>query len=290
MYLNVLIIDFFHESVIKNLKAIPNLEINYSPNLSEDQILEKLNDVSILVLRTSYTVTPVWLNKAKSLKMIIVGGNGTNHIPVEELKTRNILLKNVKNALNGVVGLQNENWLKNELIGNELQNKQIGLIGFGEIGQAIADKLRSFGVSIFYYDPFVNHLEYKQGTIEEVLSQSDIISIQVPLNKNTNSLINADYLSLLKKKALVLNLSRYEVLNMDDLYNFLINNKKYPSFFIDPIEIEQIKEVQKFKNLPVTFLPHLGANTIETQLRVGVEIEAIIENFTNNFINLKENN
>lgn len=304
MVFNVLIIDFFHESVIRELNSIPNINVEYAPNLSEKQIFPKLKNISVLILRTSYTITPLWFEKATKLKMIIVGANGTNHIDKGEIKKREIVLKNVQNASvnavveysiclmlmelrkinEGIESVKKGEWIKNELLGKELSKKKVGLVGYGQIGQAMAKKMKLFGVSIYYSDPFNIDEEYIKASLEEICIQCDIICIQVPLNSKTKGMIDLKILPELKEGAVMINLSRYEVINMNDLYEFLLNSSVDNSFYVDPLEKVHLKEITRFNGLPVTFLPHLGANTLETQSKIGKKMILSLKEFISSYI------
>lgn len=295
--MKVLIIDPLSEKTIYRLKEIMDLEINYLPGLDENEILQELNDTSILIMRTSYIFSEEWLKCAPKLIAVIVAGNGTENVPINLLKRNNIIFKNVKaasvssvaeyvvclmlmglrNIMEGIRSVEEGKWKKPLLIGNEIKEKTIGLIGFGNIGKSIAELLDKFNVKIIYNNetgPVENSL-YEYVELKELAKKSDIISIQVPLTNSTKHFIDKDFFSNIKKDCILINASRYEVINMDQLIDKL-KQGFFKHVYIDPIEIRHLKEISKTENLPISFLPHLGANTYEAQERIGGEVIKIV--------------
>src|SRR5690606_33144609 len=170
-------------------------------------------------------------------------------------------LRNIEQSIKSVKELE---WKKNQLIGNELKGKTIGLIGFGNIGKAIANLLQYFEVNIIYTDTSVMSQDsnFENVELNELTRRSDVICIQVPLTNTTKYLINDIFMSSVKKESILINLSRYEIINMSQLLNHLkIGTFKH--VYIDPIEKRHLQDVLKFKKLPISFLPHIGANTYE---------------------------
>lgn len=289
----ILIIDVIDNDAIFELTKNLNFHIEYCPGLDEAKIITKLEDISILVLRSSYVITKEWLNNARRLKVIIVAGNGINHIPIQELKKRKIILKNISNAsinsvaeyavclmimglrkiTRGIASINEGKWEKDLLVGNEICGKTIGLVGFGNIGQSIAKLLEVFKVNVVYYDLSIsnNHGQAEKIDLIELSRVSDVISVQLPLTKKTQNIINEEFFKETKDNLIFINLSRYEVVNMDDLFVALSNNKIQEAF-IDPLEKNHLNDLNRFKGLPVSFLPHFGANTYETQKNVGLEL------------------
>ncbi len=295
--MKILIIDPLSENTIVCLKEVMGLEINYLPGLDENEILKELNDTSILIMRTSYIFSEEWLQCAPKLIAVIVAGNGTENVPINLLKSNNIIFKNVKaasvssvaeyivclmlmglrNIKEGIRSVEEGKWNKPLLIGNEIKEKTIGLIGFGNIGKSIAELLDKFNVKIIYNNETgpVENSVYEYVELNELAKKSDIISIQVPLTNSTKYFINEDFFSNIKKDCILINAARYEVINMGHLIDKL-KQGFFKHVYIDPIEIRHLKEISKIENLPISFLPHLGANTYEAQERIGGEVIKIV--------------
>ncbi|MBJ6367819.1 NAD(P)-dependent oxidoreductase [Snuella sedimenti] len=295
--MNILIIDPLSENTICRLKKIKSVKIDYFPNINETDILEKIGQASMLIMRTSHIFTEQWLEKAVQLQAVIIAGSGIENVPIDLLEANNIIFKNVKeasvtsvaeyaiclilmglrNVYQGIKSIGEGNWEKNQLIGNEIRRKTIGLIGFGNIGKAIASLLCNFDVEIIYTNESgrVVGYDYECVELKELAKRSDIICIQVPLTNRTYQFINNDVFSNVKRDCVLINVSRYDVIAMDALIEKL-KQGIFKHVYIDPIEKRHLKTISEFKNLPISFLPHLGANTYEAQERVGEELIKIM--------------
>ncbi len=308
--MKVLVIDPLSENTICRLKKIKSIQIDYFPNLKECEILERIDQTSVLIMRTTHVFTEKWLEKALLLQAVIVAGSGTENVPVKLLKNNGIIFKNIKeastisvaeyvvclilmglrNITDAIKSIETGKWKKNELIGNEIKSKTIGLIGFGNIGKAIASLLYNFDVKIIYTNKSGrienSNLEYVE--LEELSKRSDIICIQVPLTKSTKHFINDGVFSNIKRGCILINMSRYEIIEMSQLIKKL-NEGFFKHVYIDPIEKRHLKDLSKFKNLSISFLPHLGANTYEAQERVGRDLIKIVKELIIKFNSFSQN-
>ena len=295
--MNILIIDPLTENTIFRLKKIKSVQIDYFPNIEETEILERIDRASILIMRTTHIFTEMWLKRASLLQAVIVAGSGTENVPEELLKANNIVFKNIKeasitsvaeyavclmlmglrNIYEGIKSIGEGSWNKNQLAGYELKRKTIGLIGFGNIGKAIAGLLCNFDVEIIYTNISgrIESSNYEYVGLAELSRRSDVICIQVPLTNNTRHFINDNVFSKVKKNCILINVSRYEVINMNQLKNRL-EEGVFKHVYVDPIEKRHLDQIATFQNLPISFLPHLGANTYEAQERVGNKLIEII--------------
>ncbi|REC61336.1 hypothetical protein DRF65_16610 [Chryseobacterium pennae] len=295
--MKALVIDPLSPSTIERLKTEVNL--CYIPNSSLLKVVEQLKDTEVLILRSSHILTKEMVDIAAQLKAVIRAGNGTENIPIEYLQQKNIYFSNIRNVSDNsvaeyaigliILGLRNlfpawksvneGRWEKEQLIGNEIKGKTLGLLGFGNIGKKIADLIEPLGVTILYNNVSgeIMGSNHKYANKEELFRKSDIICIQMPLNSNTNKLVDYQLFQLMKSTSILINLSRYEILNMDSLEKFFNDRGKLKGVYIDPFEKKYFDDVQRFVNHPVYFLPHLGANTFEAQDRIGEDISKIIK-------------
>jgi glyoxylate reductase len=159
--------------------------------------------------------------------------------------------------------------------GRSLRNFSWGIIGFGRVGKAVAERLKGFGVKIYYYDvnkvndlsnfDFVEFLEF-----DKLLNFSDVISIHIPLNEYTRNLINYSAFQKMSKKPLVINMARGAVLNSIDLIKALqeglISGAALDVFDPEPISADH--PILKFKNVLIT--PHIGTATIECRRDMAI--------------------
>jgi len=169
--------------------------------------------------------------------------------------------------------------------GNELAGKTIGMVGFGAVGQRIANMVKDFPCHIQYYDPFIEDVdaEYKKTTIEDVFETSDIVSIHLPVNQHTRGMINKSLLSIMKPDAIFVNTARAVVVNNHDLLEAL-ENKKIRGAILDVFDHEPPGETDlKLINLPnVLATPHIAGATFEVEdHHAEIMNEALMDWFVN---------
>lgn len=155
-----------------------------------------------------------------------------------------------------------------EFKGNELAGKRIGMIGFGAVGQTIARLVENFPCEILYYDPFYtsDNPNFKKVDIETAFSDTDIVSINLPVTNETKGMINKDLISLMKQDSIFVNTSRAVVVNRHDLFEALVSNK-ISGAVIDVFDHEPPDELDyKIIRLPqVLATPHIAGATHEVE-------------------------
>ena len=256
-----------------------------------------------------------------SLYCIGRAGAGTNNIPIEEATNKGIVVFNTPGAnANAVKELvvcgmllasrgiiqgniysqslsgQNSEELnksmeaqKKSFKGNELKGKTLGIIGLGSIGSLLAQTAEVMGMKIIGYDPYISidaawrlpkDVE-KADSMKMLLSNSDYISIHVPLVKDTKDLINKESLKFFKKGSKLINLSRGGIVNNKDIVEALNSNtiEKFVTDFPTPELVTRSNDFQD-----VILLPHLGASTNEAEENCAVMAAEQISNFLNNGI------
>jgi len=160
-------------------------------------------------------------------------------------------------------------WDPNMLLGVELNGKTLGVIGAGRIGTAVAKRAAAFGMKIIYADSKHNQvidkkLGGKKVSLAKLLSTGDVVSVHIPLNKETHHLLNKDNLKFLKRSSILINTSRGEIIEEESLIK-LLKGKRIFAAGLDVYENEP-KINEKFLSLKnVVLLPHIGSATLETR-------------------------
>jgi glyoxylate reductase len=160
-------------------------------------------------------------------------------------------------------------WKPKLFLGMELRNKYFGILGAGRIGTEVAKRAHSFGCKISYYSNSKNtflesELKAKKMSLNSILNKSDIISLHLPLNKNSYNLLNEERLKLLKSSAILINTARGEILDEPYLIKMLKQNKiASAGFDVYQNEPNLNKKFYKLKN--VVLLPHIGSATVEAR-------------------------
>tara|TARA_Y100000389_G_scaffold202770_1_gene249125 strand:- start:26 stop:934 length:909 start_codon:yes stop_codon:yes gene_type:complete len=267
-------INFFKK---KKIKVILN---SFKKTLSSSQLKTFFDENLVGIISGNEILDKKILVKAKNLKIISRCGVGYNNIDTHYLEKNKIKLCLTNNEhvvatseltlLHILASLRKfsfnintknfTNWSRKK--GFLLNKKKIGLIGLGKIGNHLAKILAPFKCEIIYNDLKKNN-KFDYAKLDTILKSCDIISVHIPLNKKTQNLINLKNLRLVKKNAILLNISRGGIINEKDLFKFL---KKRPDVMVslDCFTKEPYKgQLIKLEN--VTMTPHIGTFTYETR-------------------------
>ena len=288
--------------ILNDILQKNGLKIVYEPEITPDQIKEKIGNFDIVIVRSRTKLTKDLIEKANKCKIIARVGVGLDNIDVDAAKTKGIRVINaVEGAMNAVAELvlglmlslareipradreiRNGNWLKKELMGTELSGKYLGIVGLGNIGKRLAKHARALNMNIIGYDvipipdDFAREVGLIKTDLETLLSSADYISFHVPLTNDTHHLVNTQRLAKMKKTAYLINTSRGEIIDEEALYT-AIKEGKIAGAALDVFEKEPATG-NKLATLPnVICTPHIGAQTKEAQtLAANVIAEKII--------------
>lgn len=289
--MKVLVTDPIHEAGIKKLKEFAEVEI--STDLDHESLIKKVPDYEVMIVRSATKVRKDVLDSAENLKLIVRAGVGLDNIDLDYAKKLEIKVKNTPGASSNAVSeltiglllswarnipkadktMKNGKWIKNQLLGTELKDKTLGLIGTGRIGIRVAEKAEAFGMDLYGHDP-INHGRFKElggeyVELETLLKESDYVSLHVPLNHETKEMIGKEELELMKETAVLLNTSRGPVVDEEALIKAL-EKEEIAGACLDVYGIEPIEDGRLIELPNVILTPHLGAQTEETQKETGL--------------------
>ncbi len=183
-----------------------------------------------------------------------------------------------------------EDWINcyNKFMGSELESKTIGIVGFGQIGQRVAERLRPFGVKFLIYDPYVseeNIKEYGDKTdIDFLMKESDFITLHAVANDENDNIINEERIKMMKNSGYLINMAKGSLIDYDYLYEALKKNE-IAGAALDVFPLEPIDEDNEFLKLDnVIILPHFGGNTVEVVKRQSKMLLEDIEIWLNDGI------
>ena len=279
------------------------LKITYEPEISPEQIAEKIENFEVVIVRSRTKLTKDLIEKANKCQIIARVGVGLDNIDQNAAKEKNIRVINaVEGAMNAVAELvlglmfslareipradrevRNGNWIKKELMGTELRGKYLGIVGLGNIGKRLGRLARALNMNIIGFDvapideEFSKEVGLMKADLGTLLASSDYVSLHVPLLDSTKHLINAEKMETMKNTARIINTSRGGVIDEDALYEFL-KDGKLGGAALDVFEVEPATS-NKLSSLP-NFIstPHMGAQTKEAQsLAANVIAEKIIQ-------------
>jgi len=289
--------------ILKEILEKNSLKVTYEPDITPEQIAEKIGNFEVVVVRSRTKMTRELIAKADKCKIIARVGIGLDNIDQESAKEKNIRVINaVEGAITAVaelvIGLmlsmareipradreiRNGNWIKKELMGSELKGKYLGIVGLGNIGKRLGRLARALNMNIIGYDvipiddEFSKEVGLMKADLDTLLTSADYVSFHVPLLDSTHHMINAEKLKMMKNTARIINTSRGGVIDEEALYNSL-NDGSLAGAALDVFEVEPATE-NKLITLP-NFIatPHIGAQTKEAQLlAANIIAEKIIQ-------------
>ncbi len=278
------------------------VEQKYTP----EELLENIKDYDAIIVRSATKVTKDVIDNGVNLKCIARGGVGLDNIDVVYAKEKGIPVLNTPGASSISVAelaiahmfsvarfinlsntaMRQGQWPKKDYSkGFELTGKTIGFFGFGNIGKETAKRALGLGMNVIAHDPFVKEtdLNVKLVSKDEILANSDFISMHMPLIKSEGPAITAKEFDKMRNGVVIINCARGGVIVEKDLLDAL-NSGKVKAAGIDVFENEPCTDAQlALINHPkVSVTPHIGAQTVEAQDRVGIEIAEKVVNALNN--------
>jgi len=288
--MKVLITDEVAKEAIEKLKE--KHEVVFK-ELRGEELAKEIADYDALMVRSATKVTADIIRAAKNLKVIGRAGIGVDNIDIEEASRHGIYVVNspggstrsvaelsigmmfalARKITKADASMKRGEWAKKKLKGIELQGKVLGLIGSGRIAQEVAKIASCLGMKILVYSPHctpekARSMNAELKTIEEIFSESDFISLHVPLTKETHHMIDANLLSKMKPTAYLINCARGGVVDEDALYEVL-KKGAIAGAAMDVYENEPYSgKLAELDNIILT--PHIGASTKEGQIRAGV--------------------
>jgi len=244
----------------------------------DDEITRKVIDAGIkgklkIISKYGVGLDKVDLVAAKELGMPVTNCPGVNHITVAEHAIA-LLLTYYKNIHLEYNITKEGGWKR--LIGHEIFGKRIGIAGMGKIGKEVAVRAKAMGLKVVVFDPYID-IEFVESqniktveSLEELIEDIDILSLNLPLTDRTKGIFNTEILSQAKRELVIVNTSRALIINQNSLIDSL-KNRKIKAYLTDVMEEEPMPEnhpLLQFNNVIIT--PHIGSRTYESVQRQGV--------------------
>jgi D-3-phosphoglycerate dehydrogenase len=281
-----------------------DFEVDEKYNLSPEALLECIGEYDALIVRSATKVTAEVIEKGTKLKVIGRAGTGTDNIDVNTATRKGIIVVNTpesnnistaehtialmlalaRNIPQAYSTLKNGKWLRSMFKGVELYNKTVVILGLGRIGSNVANRLKSFGMNVMGYDPYISDERFERlgvqrvTSIEDVMRAADFITIHLPKTPETTGIIGEKELDMAKPGLRIINCARGGLVDENALYNALKTGKiagaAVDVFKDEPKESAGGAEFHhRFLELDnVIYTPHLGASTREAQENVGIDI------------------
>ena len=268
-----------------------------------DELKAQIRDFDVIVVRSATKITKEIIDGALAtgrLKLIIRGGVGVDNIDVPYAAGNGITVANTPAASSRAVAelaighmfslarfiyisnvsMRNGKWDKKKYEGFELSGKTLGLIGFGRIAQETAKMAGALGMNVIYYTRSGKKEgfdEFKYVGMEDLLKNSDFISLHVPYSKDTGIILGKAEFDMMKNGVFLVNCARGGVVCEDTLLEAL-DSGKVAAAALDVFEQEPTRNERLYSHSRVSLTPHIGASTVEAQAKIGKEIVNIIRN------------
>jgi D-3-phosphoglycerate dehydrogenase len=301
--MKVLVADPIAEEAIDFMRK-NGLKVDIKTDIPHEELLNIISEYDALIVRSRTKVTKEVIDRAERLKIIGRAGVGVDNIDVDYATERGIVVVNAPggnsvSAAEHTIGLilaiarkipqadrsvKEGKWERKKFVGIELRGKTLGIIGLGRIGYEVAKRMRCFEMNILAYDPYVSEERAKSVgaklvSLEELLRNSDIITIHVPKTKETENMISYKEFEIMKDGVYIINAARGGIVNERALYDAIVKGK-VAGAALDVYEKEppdKDNPLLKLDNVVTT--PHIGASTKEAQMMVGMTVAEDIVNF-----------
>jgi len=300
--MKVLVSDPLSEEGIDMLR--PHAQVDIKTGLTPGELTSIIGDYDALLVRSQTKVSAKIIGAGKKLKVIGRAGVGVDNIDVDEATRRGILVVNAPNAntisaaehtialmfalarhipqANAV--LKSGVWRRADFMGTEVKGKILGIIGLGRIGSEIAKRAQGLEMKVIAYDPYitVNYAHERQVELvplEQLLKESDFITLHLTLTASTKGLIGAKELALVKPTVRIINCARGGLIDEEALAK-AVKEKRVAGAAIDVFSTEPTTQSVLFEDDNIIVTPHLGASTTEAQATAAKDVaEQIIDVF-----------
>ncbi len=294
----LLVCDPIDASAIQEMRDA-GIEVEVRDDITADALAEIIGNYEGIVVRSRTKVPAALIDRADQLKVVIRGGVGLDSIDVAYAESKGIDVRNTPAANSNAVvelvlglmlalsrhitradaAMKDGRWEKKTLGGIELAGKTLGIIGYGRIGQMLAEKARPLGMKVVASDPYVEHEDIV--SLDSLLKTADFISLHIPATDETRDLIDEGALSKVKPGVYLIQASRGGTVNETALYEALVNGTLAGAgldvYTEEPPERAALRKLVELPQVIAT--PHLGASTQEAKARVGEEIVKIAKSY-----------
>jgi D-3-phosphoglycerate dehydrogenase len=271
-------------------------QVDVGAKLQPEQLKAIIGDYDAVVVRSQTRIGPEVIEAGSKLKVIGRAGVGTDNIDVGAATRNGIVVVNAptgntiaaaehtialmlalaRNIPEAHRQLRSGKWQRESLIGSELRNKTLGVIGLGNVGSEVAKRAHAFEMRVLAHDPFISseyahNLSVELVPLDELLQQADFVTLHVPLTAGTRKLIGTKELAKLKPTARIVNCARGGLIDEEAIVE-AIRAGKLAGAALDVFANEPVIDSPLFQEDRVLVTPHLGASTIEAQTSVARDV------------------
>lgn len=297
-----LIIDSMHESLFGMLKEI-GWDADYKPSITRDEIKKIHRGYDGLIVRSKTIIDGDLLGENPTVKFIGRAGAGLDNLDLEYLEGKKIHVLHASEGNRDAVGeytvgallsllrnlpksdqqVRQKIWDREGNRGEEIMDKTIGIIGYGNMGQSFAKRISGFGCNVLAYDKYKTNYsdQYaREVSMEKIFEEADILSLHIPLTAETRAMVNLEYLNRFKKKIILVNTARGEIVSITHLVEAL-KIKQVRGVALDVLENEKLDKLNALqqeafdyicKQTNVILTPHIAGWTFESHVKINVAL------------------
>ncbi len=279
----VLITNRFDDELRVRLPQLPGADFRYLNSFSDDQSL--LTEATALIVRSSTVIDKDFLKKTKNLKFLVTATSGFDHIDLGAAAQAGVRVFHVPETQTVAAAeltlamllncarkwtladqqLRKGVWERSLLLGRQVSGLHLGIVGLGRVGSLVASKAQALGLTVSAYDPYLED-EVDGVTMlgyEELMRSVDVVSLHVPKTKETFHMVKKETLQWMNTSAILINMSRGDVINETDLVEHLIEHPEFVAgldvYAKEPLALKS--RLLQMSN--VCLSPHIGASTVE---------------------------
>ena len=293
--LKVLVKEKIGDSGVELLRA--HFDVDLGVDWTDEELAERIGQYHGILIRSATKLTAELIELAVNLRVIGRAGVGVDNVDVEAATKRGIIVANApesnvvtaaehtmalllalaRNIPQAYVSLTAGKWERSKFSGVELYEKTLGILGFGRIGQLVAQRARGFGMRVLAFDPFVSAERYRElgvekaDSVDDVYAQADFITVHLPKTPETEGFLDAGAFAKMRDGVRVLNVARGGLID-DAALKDALDSGKVGGAALDVFPSEPITDYPLFQGYPnVVVTPHLGASTAEATDRAGYQ-------------------
>ncbi|MBU0650970.1 phosphoglycerate dehydrogenase [bacterium] len=297
MKYKVLVSDSLSDKGLEILKNEKDIEVTVKTDFTPEELKKEIKKYDALLIRSGTKVTKEIIENADNLKVIGRAGVGVDNVDIPAASKKGIVVMNTpsgntlstaeqtitmllslaRNIPQANASMKKKEWERKAFMGVEVNSKVLGIVGFGRIGQEVAKRMKSFGMDIIAYDPFMptetaNSIGVKMtDNLDDIYKAADFITVHTPLTEETRDLISKKTIAKMKKGVRIINCARGGIVNEQDICE-AIKEGKVAGAAIDVYEEEPPKNTPLYYEDKVIMTPHLGASTKEAQVNVAIDV------------------
>jgi D-3-phosphoglycerate dehydrogenase len=274
----------------------PDFEVGQCNGADRDELLSAVPEADALLVRSATKVDLEALEAAKRLKVVARAGVGLDNVDVKAATQQGVMVVNAptsnivsaaelavalmlaaaRNIAPASQALKQGEWKRSRYTGTELYEKTVGIVGLGRIGVLVAQRLSAFGMKVIAYDPYVQagraaQMGVRLVTLDELLAESDFMSVHLPKTPETVGLIGEEQLAKVRPSLVLVNAARGGIVDEQALFNAL-KEGRIAAAGVDVFAQEPCTDSPLFELENVVATPHLGASTDEAQEKAGVAV------------------